>query len=62
MKESYECKIYFRILFTIYWVGRIVQGSCNKCDHYCYEKLSLFTKEFSSTYNYYWEPLGGGKK
>jgi len=45
MKDKYrefeEIKIYFRIPFTMYWLGRI-QGECR----HEWSKLYLFVKEF----------------
>ena len=58
--EPYDCKIYIRIPFTIYWVGRMVRGCCRSCRHQCYYKISLFTREFDSA-GYYWKSLGDSK-
>ena len=48
---DYKCDIWFRIPFTIYWVGRIQLG----CKHE-WSKLMLFTREFGNG-DYYWMEL-----
>ena len=54
-----DCRIFFRILFTKYWVGQKVNGVCTVCNHRCFEPISLFTKEFHNGYE--WIEVKGGQ-